>query len=478
MEQEEKKLGVVKLTFFAIGTTLATGVFSISGDFAAAGAHAGAVLIGWGICLVGMLGLAMTFYKLSVVRPDLTSGISNYAREGFGQYIGFISAWGYWISAVLAQVTFVALLFAALGNFFPVFGEGNNLASAVVASVFIWALTWLVYRGVNAAVGLNMFVVIVKVIPIIFAILAIILAGAFKWENFTANLWGASDSGSLFAQIKSTVQITVWTFVGIEGAVVLSGRGRTTKAAGQATIYSFLSLIALYILISVLSMGAVPFDVLAKLSNPPLAGVMEYVVGPWGGALVNIAVIMSLIGAMLPYVILCTDSSYEPAKQGIFPRFLTKMSRHNTPVWSIVGTSLVVQLFIVIMYFNSSTYQILYALSASTIMFPYVFSACFYLKLCCKGEGLEPGNKNRFGMWLTAVIGTVYGFWLLYGSGWQYILITSTLYFPGTILFYISKRERNRKIFETKTDWTAFLLVGVLFVISLVCLKTGAIQPF
>lgn len=74
----------------------------------------------------------MCFFKLSVVKTDLTSGIYSYAKEGFGEFVGFNSAWGYWMSAMLAQLSFITLLFAALGNFFDVFGSGSNLASMVV----------------------------------------------------------------------------------------------------------------------------------------------------------------------------------------------------------------------------------------------------------------------------------------------------------------------------------------------------------
>ena len=109
--QNDKTLGVLPLAMFAVGTTLASGVFSLSGDFAAGGAHTLATLIGWAICGIGMFGLTMCFFKLSIVKKDLTSGIYTYARSGFGEYIGFNAAWGYWMSAILAQLAFITLFF-------------------------------------------------------------------------------------------------------------------------------------------------------------------------------------------------------------------------------------------------------------------------------------------------------------------------------------------------------------------------------
>lgn len=73
-------LGLFKLTAFAIGTTLASGVFSVSADLANGPAGTLAVIIGWAIAGLGMFALSMCFYKLSVIRPDLNGGIFSYAQ--------------------------------------------------------------------------------------------------------------------------------------------------------------------------------------------------------------------------------------------------------------------------------------------------------------------------------------------------------------------------------------------------------------
>lgn len=477
-KNQEQGLGVFKLSMFAIGTTLASGVFSLSGDFAAGGAHTLAVLIGWAICGVGMLGLSMCFFKLSVVRTDLTSGIYSYAKEGFGEYVGFNSAWGYWMSALLAQLSFITLLFASLGNFFSIFGDGSNLISMVIASIIIWALSYLVLRGVNQAVAINAIVVIAKCIPILVTVIAIILAGAFSWDTFTENFTGEGSGMSLLDQLKSTVYTTVWIFIGIEGAVVLSGRGRTTKVAGQATMISFISLFILYFLISFLSMGVLSTEELAALGNPPLAGVLEAVVGPWGAALVNIAVVISLGGAMFSYTILCVDSAYGPAQQGSFPEGLAKVNKFNAPTWSVIASALIVQFFIVVIYINASTYQAVYAMSTSAIMVPYVFSAFYYLKLVIKGQGLEQGNNNKFGAWVIAIVGSVYGVWLLYASGVTYILIATMLYAPGTLMYLYNRKKKDLKYFEKSYEAVICICIMVALVAAIVMTATGAIQPF
>ncbi len=476
---QTRNLGTIKLTMFAIGTTLASGVFSLSGDFAAGGAHTLGVLIGWLICGIGMFGLCMCFFRLSYVKPELTSGIYNYAKTGFGEYIGFNAAWGYWLSAILAQISFVTLFFSALSYFFPVFGSGSNLLSILCGSILIWLIALLILKGVNEAVSINVVVVSAKILPIIVMVIAIIFAGAFDLKIFMENFKGVEGGMSLLEQVKSTAYVTVWVFIGIEGAVVLSGRAKSTVIAGRSTAISFLSLLILYFIISILSMGVLTTEELAALGNPPMAGVLEAVVGPWGAALVNLAVIISLGGAMFSYSILSIDSAYGPASHSCFPNIFTKLNKNNSPVVSVIITTLIVQAFLIIVYFNESSYQVCYTLSTSAIMFPYIFSALYCLQITMKGEGLEHSSGiEKSKAWLFAVIGSIYGAWLLYASGVTYILISALLYGPGTLLYIYTRKEQSKQLLPSSLDKITFIIMTSAFVLSIIMLYNGTIQPF
>lgn len=473
-------LGIVRLTAFAIGTTLASGIFSISGDMAANGANTAAVLTGWAISGIGMIALMMCFYGLNVYRPDLKSGVYSYAREGFGEYVGFNSALGYWISAIFANISFATLLFAALGRFFPIFGDGNNMISMIVASLFIWFTVFLVLRGVSQAATINLIVVIAKILPILVLILSIIFAGAFRPEIFMQNFWGEPGGPSFFNQVKATTITTVWTFVGIEGAVVISGRAKRTKDAGTAGVIAFLSLLAIYIMISVLSMGVMSRAELAALGNPPMAGVLEHVLGSWGAALVNFAVILSLTGATFTYTILAAEAAYEPAIQGAFPKALSGENEKKAPNIALIVTNIIIQIFLIIVLFNNSTYQIFYSLSANMIMIPYFLSAMYYLKIILNKEGqIAEFESGKYLLQLIIAIGgTVYGVWMLYASGLSNLLITTILYFPGTLLYIWRNREKGTKLFASSVDLVIFLGIFALFIISIVMIANGTIKPF
>ena len=267
-----------------IGSTIGSGIFTITADMASSGAHTGAILVGWLICGIGMLGLMMSYFGLNKVRPDLTNGVYSYAREGFGEFVGFNSAWGYWISALLSNVSYMTLLFGAIGHFFPVFGNGNNLISIICASVIVWLLNLLVLQGVKEAAGISIVTTIAKLVPILVFIVAVIFVSAFDIDIFMDNFWG-DGSMSIGEQVRKTTSATVWSFIGIEGAVVLSGRAKRTEDVGKASITAFIGILAIYVMVAVLSMGVMTTEELASLGNPQMAGILEYAVGPWGAAL-------------------------------------------------------------------------------------------------------------------------------------------------------------------------------------------------
>lgn len=460
-DHTSESLSFTKLTAMIIGSTIGGGIFTTAGDMASSGAHTGSVLIGWAICGIGMFGLMMCFFGLNRLRPDLTNGIYSYASEGFGEFIGFNSAWGYWVSALLCNVSYMTLLFGALGYFFPVFGEGNNLVSVICASILLWLITWLILRGVQEAAALNIITTISKIIPILVFIIAVLVVQAFDWEVFRENFWGNDETSlnqvsnlSLLSQVKATTSATVWSFIGVEGAVVLSARARKAEDVGRASLVGFLGILAIYVLVAVLSMGVLTTRELSMLENPQMAGILEYAIGPWGAMVVNIGVVLSLAGALLGWTILAADCPYSAAQQGVFMKAFTRSNQNGSPSFSLFLTNGIVQFFLIVSLFSDNTYQIFYYMSATMIMLPYLFSAMYYAKLVFFSPSSQLAiRENRlketlsFKARIFAIIGTIYGVWMLYSSGLEQLMISTILYAPGILVFYLGKRERNEKAF-------------------------------
>jgi arginine:ornithine antiporter / lysine permease len=244
MSDDSKKLRIGALTALVVGSMVGGGIFSLPQNMAAS-AGPGAVLIGWLITGIGMLTLAFVFQTLANRKPDLDGGVYAYAKAGFGDYMGFSSAWGYWISAWIGNVSYFVLIFSTLGYFFPVFGEGNTLTAIVCASVLLWGLHFLVLRGVHEAAIINLITTVAKIVPLLTFIVIVVFA--FDKGIFTVDFWAAGniELGSVMKQVRGMMLVTVWVFIGIEGASIFSARAEKRSDVGKATVIGFIGVMAL-----------------------------------------------------------------------------------------------------------------------------------------------------------------------------------------------------------------------------------------
>ncbi|MBB6156212.1 arginine:ornithine antiporter/lysine permease [Pseudomonas sp. JAI115] len=459
MSEAPGKLRLGALVALVVGSMIGGGIFSLPQNMAAS-ADVGAVLIGWAITAVGMLTLAFVFQTLANRKPDLDGGVYAYAKAGFGDYMGFSSAWGYWISAWLGNVGYFVLLFSTLGYFFPVFGEGNTVAAVIGASVLLWAVHFLVLRGIKEAAFINLVTTVAKVVPLLLFVLIAIFA--FKLDIFTADIWGVKnpDLGSVMNQVRNMMLVTVWVFIGIEGASIFSARAEKRSDVGKATVIGFITVLLFLVLVNVLSLGIMTQPELAKLQNPSMAAVLEHVVGHWGAVLISVGLIISLLGALLSWVLLCAEIMFAAAKDHTMPEFLRKENANHVPVNALWLTNAMVQLFLIITLFSASTYLSLIYLATSMILVPYLWSAAYALLLAVRGESYEGFAAERRKDLIIGGIALIYAVWLLYAGGVKYLLLSALLYAPGAILFAKAKLELNQPIF-TNVEKLIFAAVVV-----------------
>ncbi|WP_285420838.1 arginine-ornithine antiporter [Pseudomonas sp. efr-133-TYG-5] len=446
MSEAPGKLRLGALVALVVGSMIGGGIFSLPQNMAAS-ADVGAVLIGWAITAVGMLTLAFVFQTLANRKPDLDGGVYAYAKAGFGDYMGFSSAWGYWISAWLGNVGYFVLLFSTLGYFFPVFGEGNTVAAVIGASLLLWAVHFLVLRGIKEAAFINLVTTVAKVVPLLLFVLIALFA--FKLEIFTADIWGVKnpDLGSVMNQVRNMMLVTVWVFIGIEGASIFSARAEKRSDVGKATVIGFITVLLFLVLVNVLSLGIMTQPELAKLQNPSMAAVLEHVVGHWGAVLISVGLIISLLGALLSWVLLCAEIMFAAAKDHTMPEFLRRENANHVPVNALWLTNAMVQLFLIITLFSASTYLSLIYLATSMILVPYLWSAAYALLLAVRGETYEGFAAERRKDLIIGGIALVYAIWLLYAGGVKYLLLSALLYAPGAILFAKAKLELKQAVF-------------------------------
>lgn len=215
-----------------------------------------------------------------------------------------------------------------------------SLTMVLVGSAGVWIFYALIARGVQEAAAINKIVTYAKIVPILtFVVVAIF---ALKAHVFTANFWGGEprNAGALFGQVRATMLITVFVFLGIEGASVYSRYAKKRSDVGKATVLGFLGVLALFASVTIFSYGILPRAALGKLRQPSMAGAMESVVGTWGTAFISVGVIVSVLGAYLAWTTMSAEVLYTAAKDRDMPSFLARTTGKNVPLPALIMTSI------------------------------------------------------------------------------------------------------------------------------------------
>jgi arginine:ornithine antiporter/lysine permease len=458
----DQTLSLRALIALVVGSMVGSGIFAVPAAFGRATGGLGA-LIAWAVAGVGMLMLAFVFQTLARRKPELDSGIYAYAKAGFGEYPGFASAAGYWIGACLADVACLILIKATLGQFFPVFGDGSTPVAIASASVLLWAVHFLVLRGVKEAAALNTIATVAKIVPI--GLFIVVAVAAFDADTFALNFWGVEEPtlGSVANQARNSMLVTVFLFVGIEGASVYSRYARNRSDVGLATVLGFLSVLCLLVLVTMLSYGVLPRTDLAALPSPSMAGVLEAIVGPWGKIFVSVGLLISVLGNYLSWSLLAAEVVYSAAQNRTMPAFLARENENKAPVAALWLSNAVIQLFLIVTWFAEYAFTLALKLTSAMTLIPYLLVAAYGLKLAWMGETYGADRRSRTVDWLRGGIATVYATAMLLAGGPKFVMLSALLYAPGTLLFVIARREQGKPLF-TRVEW---LLVGVVFAVAI-----------
>ena len=290
---------------------------------------------------------------------------------------------------------------------------------------------------------------------------------AFNFNTFKIGFFGMDGYGSLsfhfantMSQVKSTMLVTVWVFIGIEGAVVFSGRAKNKKDVGTATVIGLISVLLIYFLLTVLAQGIVIQNHISKLEAPSMAQILAYIVGDWGATFVNIGLIISVLGAWLGWTLLAGELPFIVAKDGLFPKWFAKENKNGAPMNALFITNVLVQIFLISMLFTKSAYHFAFSLAASAILYPYTFSAFYQVKYTIEHK-LTATPKQ----WIIGILASIYAIWLVYASGIDYLLLTMLLYIPGIIVYVVVQKNNQKRL--TQFDYIFFSLIVILALIGL-----------
>lgn len=435
-EGGDARLGLWGLSGLVFGMMVGSGIYNIPQNMAA-GAGLGAVLAGWAVTAAGMMMLVATFKILADRHPELNEGIYMYAEKGFSRIVGFNVAWGYWLCACFANVAYAVMLNDTFGALFP-----GLLAHGMPTILFCSALIWLMFAvircGLRTSAMITTLLAAVKFSVILLIIVFLTLN--VRYSTLTADIWCLSDGiGGVATQVKSTMLVTLWCFIGIEGAVVMAGRARRQKDVGRAGVIGFSAAWILYVLVSVFCFGIMSRAGLAGLDDPSVAYALKTVCGDWAYWLVIAAVAVSVGGGLFAWMLVTAEQPFSAARHGIFPAWLTGRDG-NSISRSLLASSLIMQTFLLLVIFAEDVY--LYALNITGLMIlpAYLFSGLFLIKAAvgdCRRR-LLPHNPRRLmaKALIVGVLCTIFCLWMFYAAGLSLLLQALCFYIAGLPLYH------------------------------------------
>ncbi|MGI6047803.1 MAG: amino acid permease [Petrimonas sp.] len=469
--KQQKQLGLWLLVFVSLGSMIGSGIFNSPKDLINVANPMG-TLITWIIGGTGALMLALVFIYLSAKKPELKSGIYAYARNGFGDYMGFNSAWGYWSLGWLGNISYLVLFFKTLNDLLGEYAL-SPLTCFILGSAILWLYYFILLSGVREGAILNFVVTVAKLVPIALVILLgiwLVNNEIFNVPDWQTKLASNGKSTTPLLQVKDAMAVVLWCFVGIEAAAVLSGRAKSQQTVRKAITISVLSVLTIYMLVTFVAMASVPAKDLVASDTPISLVLGKTIIGSAGSLIVKVGIMISVLGASLSWIILSVETMYASAREGVMPKALAKTNKKGTPVNALLLTQIFTQVFLLSILspaFNE-TYLMVITIGTTMVLIPYLLSSLYAVKISF-GDNREK-NINK----LIAVVGTLYSTYVIYAVGIKYLFLSIIFYAIGAIIFLKGRREQKLK--PKHWEWAFMLTLIVAAILLVILIAKGTIR--
>ena len=431
--QETKKLGLWMSTSLVIGNMIGAGVFLMP---AALAAYGGISILGWLASSAGTLVLAMVFSKLSKLLVNKSGGPYAYTRAGFGDFAGFLVAWGYWISVWLGIAIIAIAFVSALSVFFPLLGE-NPIAGVITGLGAIWLLTWVNTKGVRESGKIQVLTTVLKLTPLVM----IIVGGFFFFDINNFIPFNVSESTD-FEAIAITSTMTLYAFLGFESATIPADNVKNPgKTIPRATMLGTIITTLVYVLGTVAVMGMVPLDEL-EVSPAPFADAMGVMTGEFGRYLVAGGAAIAAFGALNGWILVVGQLPRATAKDKLFPRIFKKENKQGVPVYGMLIASALASVVMLMNYTEGlvEQFRFLVLLGTLSALIPYLFTAASYVSILLEKKLPSQPWLGIYGMGSLAFS---YSLWAVFGAGEEAVFWGFILLMIG-IPFYVFVKWRNK----------------------------------
>jgi len=431
-----QKLGLLSLTALVAGNMIGSGVFILPADLARVGSIS---LLSWIFTAGGAFLLALVFSKMSSFIPK-AGGPYAYAESSFGEFIGFQTAYTYWVAVWVGNAGITVALIGYLRVFFPQLVDVSLGITVAIAIVLL--LTLVNLTGVRSAGAVQVITTVFKLLPLL--AVATLGWGYFHPEYITQNFNVANQSN--FSAFSHAATLTLWAFIGVESATVPAGAVHNpTRNIPLATLLGTMIAATLYIACSTAVMGMIPTSELVN-STSPFAATAKIIFGPWGEWLVAAGAVISCFGCLNGWILIQGQVAMAAADERLFPTLFAKRNKANVPVWSLIITSTLLCMMLLLTSAPNlvDQFQLIILVAATTTLIAYFYTAMAEAVWLIRHGLQDKSSKIHL---VIALLAGVYALWALLGSGKDIIFNVMMLFLSSFPLYALMMwlRQRRRK---------------------------------
>jgi APA family basic amino acid/polyamine antiporter len=448
----KRSMGLWMATALVIGNMVGSGIFTLPAVLA--GEAGPASILALAFTGVGAMLLALVFANLGRAHPR-TGGPYYFARRAFGDFVGFQTAWAYWIAAWVGNAA-IAVAFAGYLGVFSGHIRTTNWLQAVIAVGAIWLFTLVNIVGARETGFAQVVTTVLKFVPLV--VIGVVGLFYIKGGNFTP--FTVHGGGGFDWHINAAATLALWAFIGLESATVPAEEVKDAeKTIPRATILGTLATTLLYLIALVAIVGVMSQAALAG-SSAPFADAANTI---WGGTFLGLSwgkwialvAIAATLGALNGWIMLTARVSLAAADDGLFPKWFGKVhGKRATPVLGLLASSVLVS-GLVLYGWNESfanRFTDIVLLATWMTLIAYAYAAAAEVVLFFRERELFSWAKLTRDT-VIASLAFAYSVWAIWGSGEEWLAKGFMLLLFGIPVFVWMKwRERTRPDPQPESD--------------------------
>ena len=432
MTKQNQKIGLLAATSLVVGNIIGAGIFVLPASLAKFGSIS---IVGWLFTATGALILAKIFSNFSKKIKGKSGGPYIYSKVVFGDFIGFLVAWGYWISCWVNNAAIAVAIVSALSFFFPELVT-NPFYATLTGLSFIWFFTFTSSKGIKSSGNIQILTTIAKLIPLVL----IILFGFFIFDLEIFPEFNLTDQND-FEILPVVAVMTLYAFLGLECASIPAENIKNPeKTIPKATMAGTLISTLIYILSTIVLFGIISAENLIN-SPAPFAEAGEIIGGKYFGFLISAGAAISAIGALNGWILITSYMPMTMANDRLFPKVFAKKNKKGFPYLSLLLGSILTSFVMTMNYTDGlvDRFEFLILLTTLSTLIPYFFVSVSYILFHVEKRLFK---INSFRSVILGLFGSLYSLWAIFGSGIDSIVYGTILLILGIPIYLILKIKK------------------------------------